>query len=404
MKKPKQPEIRGLKTRVNKGDGKVRLYWTCSKRAEALGFVPKMVPIHEIEGDDIAKFCAHLDTQMEAWVAIQEGADKVHQLRNDFKHLFRQYRERESSPFQRIKWNTRKTYSQIIDQMEAVIGDEPLSGVNIDWVWWLYNKARWPKGKRGPDHIRKAHGFVSILRRIISFGVRAEIPDCARIHTILETERFPAPKPRKKSLGRNYVEALIEAALKAGRMSLALGTAIQFECGFRQRDVVGEWDEDGRSPYLLRGRYWVNGIQWGDIRDGVLTKVTTKTGAVVTHDLSLLPLTSALIASIPAEKRVFGPVILDELNQRPYAEHAYAREWRKIARAAGIPDDVWNMDARSGAATEADEAGASPEDIQRVLGHSDVKTTMRYIRGEGLERTQRVAKARLTLKRVDGTN
>ena len=401
MKHQKPQQIRGLKKRVNRGDGKVRLYWTCSKRAEALGFNPKIVPIHEIEGADLAAFCAHLDTQMEAWIAEAEGADRTGELRNDFKHLFRQYRERESSPFQRVKWNTRRTYSQALDSLEAVIGGEPLSAVNIDWVWGVYNDARWPKGKKGPDHVRKAHGFVSMLRKVIAFGVRAEIADCARIHAILETERFPSPKPRKKSLCRNHVLAIIDAARKAGRVSIALGTAIQFECGMRQRDVTGEWDEDGRSPYLLRGRYWVNGLQWTDIKDGVLTKTTTKTGSVVTHDLSLLPLTSALIASIPADQRMFGPVIMDELNQRPYAEHAYAREWRKVARAAGIPDDVWNMDARSGAATEADEAGASPEDIQRVLGHSDVKTTMRYIRSQGLGRTQRVAKARLTLRGLD---
>jgi hypothetical protein len=37
----------------------------------------------------------------------------------------------------------------------------------------------------------------------------------------------------------------------------------------------------------------------------------------------------------------------------------YARWFRQIARAAGIPDDVWNMDSRAGGATEADEAGAA---------------------------------------------
>lgn len=399
MKRQNQSLVRGLKTRRNR-DGSERLYWTCSKRAEALGFMPKMVPIHNIEGDDIRRFCEHLDTQMEAWIADREGADRTSEHKNDFKGLFRQYRERPSSPFHRIKWNTRRTYSQVLDKLEELIGDDDLSSVNIDSVWETYNAARWPNGKRGPDKVRTAHGFMSMLRKAISFGVRAEIPECARIHAILETERFPAPKPRKKSLSRGYVLAFVEEAKKAGRMSLALGTAIQFECGLRQRDVIGEWEDpdgDRRSPYLLRGRQWANGLLWTDIKDNVLTKTTTKTGAVVTHDLSLLPLTSALIAEIPVEQRMFGPVILDELNQRPYAEHAYAREWRKVARAAGIPDDVWNMDARSGAATEADEAGAAPEDIQRVLGHSDVKTTMRYIRSQSLNRTRRVAKARFEI-------
>src|SRR5262249_46543888 len=36
----------------------------------------------------------------------------------------------------------------------------------------------------------------------------------------------------------------------------------------------------------------------------------------------------------------------------------YAREWRVVARAAGVPDQVWNMDARAGGISEADDAGA----------------------------------------------
>lgn len=397
MKSQTTSAIRGLKRRKNR-NGSLRLYWTCSERAATLGFTPRTVPIHDIGDDELRAFCLHLDTQMEAWIAEQEGADRTGELRNDFKHLFRQYRERESSPFQRVKWNTRRTYSQALDALERMIGDDTLACVSIDSVWQLYNKVRFPKGKNGPDRIRSAHGAISMLRKVVAFGVRAEIPDCARIHAILETERFPAPKPRKKSLCRDHVLAIIEAAKAAGRMSIALGTALQFECGLRQRDVTGEWNEGSDSFYLLNGRAWQNGLLWGDFAGGVLTKTTTKTGAVVTHDLAFLPLTNALVASIPPEKRAFGPVIIDEATGRPYAEHAYAREWRKVARLAGIPDDVWNMDARSGAATEADEAGAAPEDIQRALGHADVKTTMRYIRGQGLERTRRVARARLGKK------
>ena len=60
---------------------------------------------------------------------------------------------------------------------------------------------------------------------------------------------------------------------------------------------------------------------------------------------------------MPTSARV-GPVIIDETAGRPYAKHAYAREWRTIARMAGIPDGVWNMDARAGAITEAEDAGA----------------------------------------------
>jgi hypothetical protein len=83
---------------------------------------------------------------------------------------------------------------------------------------------------------------------------------------------------------------------------------------------------------------------------------------------------------VPADRRV-GPLIIDEEAGRPYAEDAYAREWRIIADAAGIPKDVWNMDARAGGISEADDAGAAPDDIRSQAAHAQAATTARYVRG-----------------------
>ena len=52
----------------------------------------------------------------------------------------------------------------------------------------------------------------------------------------------------------------------------------------------------------------------------------------------------------------------------------------EYARAASIPDEIWNMDSRAGAATEAEEALANLEAISDNLTHSDSRTTGRYIR------------------------
>lgn len=56
-----------------------------------------------------------------------------------------------------------------------------------------------------------------------------------------------------------------------------------------------------------------------------------------------------------------GPRIVDEASGWPYAEMAYGRERRIMARAAGIPSHIWNMDARAGTITEAEDAGADPQ-------------------------------------------
>ncbi|WP_052285825.1 hypothetical protein [Azorhizobium caulinodans] len=123
-----------------------------------------------------------------------------------------------------------------------------------------------------------------------------------------------------------------------------------------------------------------------------VVKETTKTGAVVAHDLTLCPLVMDVLAMIPAARRV-GPIIIDETAGRPYAEHAYAREWRIIARAAGIPDKVWNMDARAGGISEADDAGVDLDAIRSAAGHSQASTTSRYVRGT-IGKSRMVAQAR----------
>lgn len=369
-----------------------------------------MVPVHLTDEDAIRETCQRLEDQMLAFIAKRDGAAQPQPARITLMWVFRQYREREASSFQRVEPNTRRMYSQVLDQLEAVAGNVALPDINLDFLWRLYNDARWPDGKNvGRDQVTKAHNFISLLRRTMSFGVKAEIEGCARVKVILDEEQFPAPKQREVRPDYGQVEAFIKTAREHGRLSLALGTALQFECNMRQKDVIGEWRkiENGvvTSDYVLNGREWKNGLVWGLVSaDSILTKKTTKTGSNVAHDLSLCPMTMELIAEMRKAKLLTGkmPVIVDEATGRPYAEHAYAREWRVIARAAGIPDEVKNMDMRAGGATAADEAGASLEDIQRSLGHADVKTTMRYIRSDALQRSRRVAKARLDARQKGG--
>jgi integrase len=138
----------------------------------------------------------------------------------------------------------------------------------------------------------------------------------------------------------------------------------------------------------------VNGLTWaGLVLDGVTRKATTKTGAMIAHDFSLCPHVQKIAAQIPFEQRV-GPLIIDEQQGRPHAGDAFQREWRKVARAAGIPDHIWNMDARAGAITEAEDAGADLDAIRAIAAHTDAKTTVRYSRG-AVGKSQTVAELRL---------
>lgn len=395
----------GLKVRRNK-DGTARLYWVARADIRRSGYEPETVRLHYNLDDPRERAlaeaaCRRFQAEMFAWRAGHRRARHVYD--GTVTSLVRLYQTDEASPYRELKHNTRETYDQVLRVIDRAFGKRALTNLALaDFRRW-YDEAKKPRQPEGPERIRKAHGIMSMFRRLFAYGVAAEYAGCSRLAMILDNTRFKQPKRRRMRLERFHVEAFIPQAIEAGRLSLALGTALQFETGMRQKDVIGEWEpHEARSEIggiMLKGKRgrrmlrWVNGLTWADLSAGnVLVKETTKTGAMVAHDLALSPLTLQLIAQVAPDKKV-GPVIIDEAAGRPYAKDAYAREWRIIARAAGIPDDVWNMDARAGAITEAEDAGADLDMIRGAVGHTQASTTARYSRG-ALGKSRHVAQLR----------
>jgi hypothetical protein len=89
-----------------------------------------------------------------------------------------------------------------------------------------------------------------------------------------------------------------------------------------------------------------------------------------------------------------GPVIFNEITGWPWSGNEYRRKWRILARACGIPDNVWNMDSRSGAISEAIQAGAPIEFVRHAATHSDVSQTADYDRAQA-EATAKVMRMRM---------
>lgn len=90
--------------------------------------------------------------------------------------------------------------------------------------------------------------------------------------------------------------------------------------------------------------------------------------------LRLLP----LIEAVPLHQRI-GAIIKGE-HGLPVRARSYYNWFKDIAEPAGIPAEVWNMDARAGGATEAEEAGIDIGLISEGLTHTNTKTSGRYIR------------------------
>jgi len=105
-----------------------------------------------------------------------------------------------------------------------------------------------------------------------------------------------------------------------------------------------------------------------------------------------LPRGIGVAEAVPHEVRT-GAIVKGE-NRLPVRERSYRKWFQAIARAAGLPDEVWSMDSRAGAATEADEAGADLAAISDMLTHAEPRTTLRYIRRRE-KRIEAAAEARV---------
>lgn len=393
-------EAPGLKRRPRK-NGTLKLYWVARTDLVRAGYEPETIPLpYDINDREhhalISAACLRYQAEMLEWSAGRKR--DPNRFDGTLLSLARKYQTDPASPFQRMKHNTRHKDTYTLKIIERAFGKRVLAALKIGDFYRWYEEAKKPKIPGGPERIRKAHGIIKKLRELFAYGIMAELPECKRLYEILEHARFAQPARRRIAMELEHVEAFIPKAIEMGRLSLALGTALQFETAMRQKDVVGEWEPipqgEEVSGIVLNGRRWANGLLWSDISaELLLRKATTKTGAYAAHDLKLCPLVLRCLDMAPADRRL-GPVIIDETAGRPYAESAYGREWRLVARAAGIPDHVWNMDARAGAITEAEDAGADLDHIRSTAAHSQSSTTLRYSRG-AVGKSRKVAELRI---------
>ena len=189
-------------------------------------------------------------------------------------------------------------------------------------------------------------------------------------------------------------------------MSIALAQAFQFDGTMRQKDIVGEWvpmDEPGPLSDTISGNEkWVRGIRFEEIDQNlILRHVTSKRQKAIEVNLRLAPMVMDelhRLSYLPSA----GPVIVREYDGKPWRSGEFCRQWRKVARAAGVPDAVFNMDSRSGGITEATDAGAELEHVRHMATHGDIAMTQRYSRGS-IEKVAKVMEMRVAHRNKPGS-
>jgi hypothetical protein len=348
----------------------------------------------DLDPDDhaaIAERCREEWAKMEAWLQAEHRPASV--FDGTLGSLIDIYASDPESPYRELKYSTQQAYDDDLKILKKTVGARRLDKLTgEDFLRW-YRKLREPKVRGGPHRIRRAHGVMTMLRIVLGYGMVVGVPNCKRLKEILSEMRFKTAPPRKVVLTYDQAVAFIAKAHELGQPELALGQALQFEGTLRQIDIIGEWLPD---PERASGMRWANGLLWQDIKDYVLQKGTTKTGAEAAIDFNEYPLALAELQCVPTDKRV-GPVIKDSRTGLPFKAGMYAKRWRFVARAAGIPENVWNRDSRAGGVTEGSDAGADLEHLRHHASHSSVSTTVRYSR-KTLNKTRAVARLRVAYR------
>lgn len=305
--------------------------------------------------------------------------------------LIHAYQTDPDSPYQTNRYHTRVWRDGKLRQIGERHGAEALTAIRGRTLkgWykeWSHDGARLASGS----------AFIGQLRALFSFGATMlEDPECERLCGAMHLMRFKGTKAREVALTAEQANMIRAKAMEWQWNSIALGQAFQFEGTLRQRDVIGCYEplaEPGVSAVIWKGHKWLRGIVWQEIDTGLILKhITSKKQKEVVIDLRLAPMVMEELAGLaecephqltrdmlPAS----GPIIINELNNRPWSANEYRRKWRKVARACHIPDNVKNMDSRSGAISEGIMAGASLEMVRHAATHSDISQTADYDRNQ----------------------
>lgn len=349
---------------------------------------------------NIQEQCQSIQAEMLAWGRDDYGYGP--QYDGTWGSLIKCYQTDPDSPYRKNEYASRRHYDTLCRILDREIGNERIEAIDTRRVLRLHDKWTEPKEPGGARKIAMGHALVGMMRGVLTFGATLlKCPACRELRVDLHSTRFKAAKPREVHLSADHVIAIRKEAHRMTgpfRHSIALAQAFQFDVasGMRQKDIIGEWvpiSEPGVSEIISGNQKWLKGLRGEEIdEDFILRHLTWKRKKMLVADLKLAPMVMEEIrimvgatAADPVTRDMLprsGPLIVNEQTRLPYHVEAFRTAWREIARKVGVPDEIKNMDTRSGAITEALAAGAPLEAVRKGATHSNISMTNRYSRGD----------------------
>lgn len=377
----------GLKWRV-RSDGEVPYWFPPSKDMKA-GYIPKSRTLDPRDSDaDIAAECRAQWADLLQWRANKDGG-KITCYTVGW--LIDRYENDPMSPIHKLMPDTKQSYGWECARIRQTVGERRIDPrddggpriVGEDLRRWHYNWGH-PEGKE-PTPSRARH-CMAMLRTLLSYNVEIGTPGAEDLRGRLSAMKFEGATSRTKAPTYEQVDAIVTKALESGYRSIAITTLAQYELIERRAHIIGQWNgETWARGWVWDGQIQLAGrVEWvGVTPDWRILYYQTKKGANLReYDLKAVQRLMGLMQETPKEART-GAIIVCEDTGQPWIKRRYQKAFREIARAAGVPDDVWSMDMRSGGATETDSiAEVTDRMFDDAGGWADSKMKNRYRRNK----------------------
>jgi integrase len=381
--------------------------WRATRAAIKAGFSTKRVNLKFFVDNEAALIarCHRLTAEQNEWLSGRRNRGPV--FDGTIRSVINFWQTEPTSPYHAIEASSRHPYDIYARMIVATVGArrvDALDGRDIR-RWHAEWSASVEQG--GKPRIAAARMAIIVLKNALTFAASCRKPSCGELRAILASIRFEGPRPRTEAPTAAEIIAARKAAHELGHAPAALAYALQFEGAMRQWDVVGKWVplSDKKPSLIIDGTSkWV-GPMWAQIDANMILRYTpTKTqftsGAQVVLDLSTLPMVVEELSKVPIESRR-GPLIVNPRTGLPYRNWYYGEVWRRVRKATGIRKEVWNRDMRAAGVTEGREAGSPTDDLAKLAGHTNKRTTARVYDRDRLQAARRVALARAAHRDTD---
>ena len=172
-----------------------------------------------------------------------------------------------------LKKRTRPVYNWQLRTIDKAVGERVISSLaGKDFRLW-YNQFKRPTEPGGTEHIPKAHGLITMVRALVSFGVQWRVPDAATLRGVLSEMKFQNAPAREEFVTYEMALAFIAKAHELGEHNMAFAQALQFDLTLRQTDVIGTWEPKDDDPTILEP---VSGLCWQHIDRGTHPEIHTR--------------------------------------------------------------------------------------------------------------------------------